>query len=442
MTGKRVAIVTLGCKVNQYESAVFSGAFLDKGYLQVEFNDKADVYVINTCSVTHLSDRKSRQLIRRAIKTNPAAVVAVTGCYAQGSPDEVLEIPGVDLVIGTKERGRLVEMVEGVKKNSQPVNAVVSLADKYPFEEDVAAPIQERARAFLKIQDGCDNYCTYCVVPYVRGPLRSLPPERVLAQARDLAAAGYSEIVLTGIHTGAYGRDMSNGLTLASLLQRLADIPNIPRIRLGSVDPNDITLELVEVLSGSPVFCRHLHVPLQSGDDGILRKMGRNYTAWEFQNLVNVLKENIPGLGLTTDVIVGFPGETGECFEHTYSLIRKCFFSKLHVFKYSPRAGTPAAGFSGQISAEVKEKRSRKLIDLGNEMAVKFASSLEGQVLEVLVEGQVQEEGGMYEGLTDNYLRTFFPAGDLVTGSVLPIKIEGTHSQGLIGRVCLFDIDN
>lgn len=444
-----MAIVTLGCKVNQYDSAALAGAFLDKGYCRVEFNDTADVYVINTCSVTHLSDRKSRQLIRRAVKANPAAVIAVTGCYAQGSPEEVLEIPGVDLVIGTRDRGRLVELIDMMEsdnptqpkaKNTNLSNSVIGWTGDYSFEEDAAPPVQERSRAFLKIQDGCDNYCTYCIVPYVRGGLRSLPPERVEAQARELAAAGYREIVLTGIHTGSYGRDLSKGaVSLAGLLRKLAKIPGLPRIRLGSVDPNDVTLELVEALMASPIFCRHLHVPLQSGDDGILEKMGRRYTAWEYTSMVNVLKENIPGLGLTTDVIVGFPGETGACFDRTYNLLRKCSFSRLHVFKYSPRVGTPAASFDGQVAAAVKEERSRKLIDLGNEMSAAFAASLEGQVLDVLVERQALGEGGMFEGLTDNYLRAFFPARDLDPGSILPIKIESTKNQGLFGRIWAMD---
>ncbi|MCG9967043.1 tRNA (N(6)-L-threonylcarbamoyladenosine(37)-C(2))-methylthiotransferase MtaB [Pelotomaculum terephthalicicum JT] len=435
MKGERVAITTLGCKVNQYESAVLAGTFRDRGYRLVEFEEEADIYIINTCTVTHLGDRKSRQLIRRAARTNPGALIAVTGCYAQVSPEEVLAIPGVDLVVGTKDRTKLVELVETAEKGLMPVNAVSSLENDGEFEEIPALPLQERTRAYLKIQDGCNNFCTYCIVPYARGSLRSRRPERILEMARELTAAGYKEIVLTGIHTGSYGEDLADGVTLAGLLNRLVLIPGLSRVRLSSLEPNDITPELVEILAGSPVFCRHLHIPLQSGDDQVLRRMGRRYTAGEYTRLVNVLRENIPGLGLTTDVMAGFPGETDECYNNTYRLLKKSSFSKLHVFKYSPRPGTPAAGFTGQIEPAVKEARSRKLIGLGGQMAAGFAASLLGQVLEVLVERQYQEEAGLYEGLTDNYVRALFPGSRELIGSIVKVKAEEVRGAAIKGRI-------
>ena len=435
MSDKRVAIATLGCKVNQYDSAVLAGIFQKKGYRLVKFTEAADVYVVNTCSVTHLGERKSRQMIRRAVKANPTAIIAVTGCYAQISPEEVQEMPGVDLLVGTGDRYKIAEMVEKLDKTGVTVNAVNSANDSNEFKVNAAAPYTERARAFLKIQDGCNNFCTYCIVPYARGRVRSLPQPLALSRAAELAAAGFKEIVLTGIHTGSYGQDLPDKPTLAGLLQSLAEIPGIPRIRLGSIEPNDITLELIEVLSRSEVFCKHLHIPLQSGDDRVLAKMGRKYTAYEYSALIGVLKENIPDLGLTTDVIVGFPGETEDSFAYTLNMLRKCSFSKLHVFKYSPRAGTPAAAFPGQVPARVKEERSRALIDLSDAMAAEFAASFMGRMLEVLVESRCKTNKGLFEGHAGNYQRVSFPADEAEIGAIMPVRIEGWDSQGLTGRL-------
>lgn len=432
---KRVAISTLGCKVNQYESAVLAGAFHQRGYRVVEFATAADVYIINTCTVTRLGDRKSRQLIRRATRTNPNALIVVTGCYAQVAPAEIMAIPGVDLVVGTQDRTKLVDLVETAEKGREPVNLVTDLAGRDLFEEDEALPWQERTRAFLKIQDGCNNYCTYCIVPYARGKLRSRKPEEVVRLAGKLAAAGYKEVVLTGIHTGSYGQDLPYDITLAGLLRRLEQVDGLARIRLSSIEPHDITLELVEVLAASPLFCRHLHVPLQSGDEFVLQKMGRRYTAWEFARLAEVLQENIAGLGLTTDVIVGFPGESEEAFDNTYGLVKKCRFSKLHVFKYSPRPGTPAAAFNEQVEAGLKEKRSRDLITLGRELEHNFAASLSGQVLSVLVERQCPKDVDFYEGLADNYVRVLFPGQERLVGSIVQVLVESIDGTTIKGRI-------
>ncbi|OPY56388.1 MAG: Threonylcarbamoyladenosine tRNA methylthiotransferase MtaB [Pelotomaculum sp. PtaU1.Bin035] len=435
MANRRVAVSTLGCKVNQYESASLAGLFRERGYRIVEFEDKADVYIINTCTVTHLGDRKSRQLIRRAARANPEALIAVTGCYAQTSPGKVLEIPGVDLVVGTRDRVKLVDLVETAFKGKGQVNAVRSYEDNDEFEEISSLPVQGRARAFLKIQDGCDNICAYCIVPRARGPSRSRKPEKVLEMANELVAAGYKEIVLTGIHTGAYGRDLDGDITLAGLLNRLAEIPGLSRMRLSSIEPNDITLELVETLSGCPAFCRHLHVPLQSGDDHVLKRMVRRYTAWEYTRLVDVLRENIAGLGLTTDVMVGFPGETSEHFENTYQFIKKTSFSGLHVFKFSPRQGTPAAGFPDQVEPQAKEERSRILIGLGKKLSAGFANSMLHKDLEVLVEQRFQEEEGFYEGLTRNYVRVVFPGHEGLCGEIVTVRADKARGAILEGIV-------
>jgi len=435
MDEKRVGIVTLGCKVNQYESASLAGLFQEQGYRVVDFEDTADLYIINTCTVTHLSDRKSRQLIRRATRKNPEALIVVTGCYAQTSTSEIMKIPGVDLVVGTRDRARIAELVKTAVKGEKPLAAVSAYDTGDQFEELSSMPLSGRSRAYLKIQEGCNNCCTYCIVPVARGPLRSRKPENVLKTARQLVEAGFKEIVLTGIHTGAYGRDLGGDLTLSALIRSLNDIPGLLRLRVSSIEPNDITPELVEVLAGSEKFCRHLHVPLQSGDDQILERMGRRYNTWEYMRLVEVLRENIPNLGLTTDVIVGFPGEREVDFMNTYRFIEKVSYSRLHVFKFSPRQGTPAANYPDQVDPPTSDQRSHKLIKLGEKMAERFATSLVGMELAVLVERSLPADGGSYEGLTDNYVRTVFPGDEDLTGQVVRVKLEGIKEHHLTGKI-------
>ena len=435
MPKKRVALYTLGCKVNQYESSSLAWLFSERGYQVVDFEGEADVYIINTCTVTHLADSKSRQLIRRAVKANPLAIIAATGCYAQVSPDEVQKIDGVDLLVGTRDRARLVDLVEQAAKGRGAVNAVSQYTAFDEFEEMSVQSIQGRARAFLKIQEGCSNYCTYCIVPYARGPLRSRQPDRVIAAARELVSSGYGEIVLTGIHTGAYGHDLDIDINLAGLLLRLFKIPGLRRLRLSSIEPHDITLELVEVMSGCKIFCLHLHVPLQSGEDEILQRMGRKYTAWEFFRLTEVLRENIPGLSLTTDVMVGFPGETADHFLSTYSLVKNIAFSGRHVFKYSPRRGTPAAGYGQQVEPGLKDERSRKLIALGKKMSADFASSHLGRDLSVLVEQRVHDDADLFEGHTDNYLKVVFPGHEGLLGKIIPVRAETLKGSVIEGKI-------
>lgn len=437
MDKKRVAICTLGCKVNQYESAALAGLFQQRGYQVVDSESEADIYIINTCTVTHLGDRKSRQLIRRMSRINPDALIAVTGCYAQVSPEEVLEIPGVDLVVGTKDRGNLVDLIERTVKGQGQVKSVSDYTAGDLFEEFPSLPLHGRVRAFLKIQEGCSNFCTYCIVPYARGPLRSRQPDKIIEEARKIIKEGFKEIVLTGIHTGAYGWDLNSGPTLAGLLQSLSEIPGLLRLRLSSVEPNDITPELVETLSGLKVFCRHLHVPLQSGDDEILQRMGRRYNTWEYARLASILRENLPDLGLTTDVMVGFPGETEENFNNSLKFIEKISFSRLHVFKYSPRRGTPAASFGGQVEPGVKEDRSRKLIETGKNLLANFAKAYVGHKLDVLVEQPFQEGGGLYEGLTGNYIKVVFPGNEDLRGEIVKVKAEKFERDVIRGKIII-----
>lgn len=412
------AFYTLGCKVNQQETAALQELFRQHGYEIVGFQNHADVYIINTCTVTHLADRKSRQMIRRAVGRNPRAVVAVMGCYTQINPEEVLAIPGVDIVVGTQDRLRLVQLVEeaarrkaeGVSAEDVPkINAVRSLPEKPVFEELPLPDNRSRTRAFLKIQDGCDQYCAYCIIPYTRGPLRSLPPEMVQERVERLIALGYREIVLTGIHTSAYGRDLSGDVTLAGLLHTLVELPGEFRLRLSSVEPADVSDELLDVMASSKKICRHLHIPLQSGDDGVLRRMGRPYTTAEYRSLFETARRKMPGLAVTTDVMVGFPGETGEEFENSYRFIASLPFRDLHVFKYSPRPGTVAASLPDQVPPDIKDRRSSRLIGLAEQLSRSFAGGFTGCVLTVLVERRAAGKQ-RWEGLTDNYLRVIFPA--------------------------------
>ncbi|MGB9803362.1 tRNA (N(6)-L-threonylcarbamoyladenosine(37)-C(2))-methylthiotransferase MtaB [Desulfofundulus sp.] len=433
---RTVALATLGCKVNQYESAALATLFRERGYKVVDFSEPADIYVINTCTVTHLGDRKSRQLIRRATRSNPHARVVVTGCYAQISPEEVLSIPGVDLVVGTRDKSRIVDLVEELESRTEgPVAVVRDVFADRDYEELPVPALPSRIRAFLKIQEGCNNYCAYCIIPYARGPLRSRDPENVLTEAGRLVASGFKELVLTGIHIGAYGQDRPGGLDLAGLVERLTEIPGLVRLRLSSVEPVDITDELVDIMAERTNVCRHLHIPLQSGDDTVLARMRRHYTTGWFRGLVRRLRERIPGIAITTDIIVGFPGETDDQFESTFNFVREMAFARLHVFKYSPRQGTAAASFPDQISAPVKEARSRRLIALGDELARSFAAGHIGRQVQVLVEEGLQEKDGYFAGLTDNYLRVIFPARNNPVGELVTVRVggmEGTDLKGMI----------
>ncbi|MCL5935024.1 MAG: tRNA (N(6)-L-threonylcarbamoyladenosine(37)-C(2))-methylthiotransferase MtaB, partial [Firmicutes bacterium] len=321
---KTAAIYTLGCKVNQYESSAIGDMFRQAGYQVVDFEQPADVYVINTCTVTHLGDRKSRQIIRRAAKQNPAAVIAVTGCYAQTSPGEVLEIPGVDLVVGTKDKSRIVKLVEAYSGEKGPLNVVADVMASDCFEELPVPSEQGKTRAFLKIQEGCNSFCAYCIIPYARGPVRSRLPENVLNSAAELVQQGFKEIVLTGIHIGAYGQDFSDRhIDLGRLVERLAKVPGLVRLRLGSVEPHDINDALIQAVARNKNICRHLHIPLQSGDDEILAGMKRRYDTRRFEELIKGIYSTIEGIAITSDVIAGFPGETERHFQNTLNTVAR-----------------------------------------------------------------------------------------------------------------------
>lgn len=432
-----VAVYTLGCKVNQNESEAIVSLFKQSGYREVPFEETADVYIINTCTVTHMADRKSRQMVRRAVKNNPNAVVVVTGCYAQTAPGEVSGIPGVNIVIGTKDRFRLVELVEEVRGGKGMINAVTDISQTSRFEEIAGEDLEpHRVRAYLKVQEGCRQYCSYCIIPYARGPLRSRPLKSVLQAAQRLVDRGFKEIVLTGIHTGAYGAETGGQVNLALLVEKMVEIPGLARLRISSIDPHEVNDGLLDLMARSRVLCRHLHIPLQSGDDFVLRRMNRVYDTAQYAQLVKRIRERIPGIAVTTDVMVGFPGETDRCFQNTLGFVKKINFSALHVFKYSPRRGTPAADFPDQVPWELKEARSKELISLGRRLSERFAENYIGQVVEVLAEQQCAVNGKLFwEGHTDNYLNVaFFSNGDW-KGRLIGVRLEKVRQGIVFGKL-------
>lgn len=430
---KTIAVCTLGCKVNQYDTDAVLAQFKDAGYEVVDFDQVADVYLINTCTVTNTGDRKSRQMIRRAHRSNPKARVVVMGCLAQASPDEVVEIEGVSLVVGTHQRQDLLRLVESLPDEShQPVSAVVDdIFAVDDFEELPVSTFEGRTRAALKIQDGCDQFCAYCRVPYARGKPRSRKLSAVVEQAEEIVQKGYQEIVLTGVHLGAYGQDLRPQLHLADAIAALLPIKGLERIRISSIDPHEITPALLDLVAHEHKVCPHLHIPLQSGSDAVLKRMRRRYTTSEYRRVVEQAYAMVPDLAVTTDVIVGFPGETDAEFEETLQFVESTGFSRLHVFRYSRRSGTPAARFPNQIPSSVKEERSRALISLGERLAARFHSRFVGRALSVLVE---EVGAGRAEGLTGNYVRVEFPAeSDALVGKIVQVSAKTADEKGISG---------
>ncbi|MGD6804132.1 tRNA (N(6)-L-threonylcarbamoyladenosine(37)-C(2))-methylthiotransferase MtaB [Rossellomorea vietnamensis] len=435
-----VAFHTLGCKVNHYETEAIWQLFKEQGYERLEYENTSDVYVINTCTVTNTGDKKSRQVIRRAIRKNPDAVICVTGCYAQTSPAEIMAIPGVDIVVGTQDRRKMLEYIEQFKDERQPINGVGNIMKNRVYEELQVPAFTDRTRASLKIQEGCNNFCTFCIIPWARGLMRSRDPEEVIRQAQQLVDAGYKEIVLTGIHTGGYGEDMKD-YNLAMLLRDLEEkVAGLKRIRISSIEASQLTDEVIEVIDNSNMVVRHLHIPLQSGSNTVLKRMRRKYTMEFFAERIGKLKKALPGLAVTSDVIVGFPGETEEEFMETYNFIKEHKFSELHVFPYSKRTGTPAARMTDQIDEDIKNERVHRLIQLSNQLAKEYASRFEEEVLEVIPEEVYKEDpaGGLYVGYTDNYLKVVFPASEEMVGKLVKVKITKAgypYNEGQFVRV-------
>ena len=440
-----VSFHTLGCKVNHYETEAIWQLFKEQGYERVEFETTSDVYIINTCTVTNTGDKKSRQIIRRAVRQNPDAVICVTGCYAQTSPAEILAIPGVDVVVGTQDRAKMLDFIEQYKRERQPINGVRNIMKSRVYEELDVPAFTDRTRASLKIQEGCNNFCTFCIIPWARGLMRSRDPKEVVRQAQQLVDAGYKEIVLTGIHTGGYGEDMKE-YNLAMLLEDLEkEVKGLKRLRISSIEASQITDEVIKAIKNSNIIVRHLHIPLQSGSNTVLKRMRRKYTMEFFGERLNRLKEVLPGLAITSDVIVGFPGETEDEFMETYNFIQDHQFSELHVFPYSKRTGTPAARMEDQVDDEVKNDRVHRLISLSDQLAKEYASQFEGEILEVIPEEKHHEndESPLYAGYTDNYLKVVFAGTEAMIGKIVKVKITNAgypHNEGQFIRVMNDDL--
>lgn len=425
----KVAIHTLGCKVNTYESQAMLRLFEHNGYEEVPFKDIADVYVINTCTVTNTGDSKSRQMIRKAIRKNPEAVICVVGCYSQVAPEEIEAIDGVSIILGTQFRSEIVDLVEQFRLNHERIVKVKDVMKLRTFE-DLNIDHFSNTRAFLKIQDGCNNFCSYCIIPYARGRVRSRKPESVLTQARELVEQGYYEIVLTGIHTAGYGEDLDH-YSFYDLLVDLTKIEGLKRLRISSIETSQIPEEMVDLIASSQVIVDHLHVPLQSGCDATLKRMNRKYNCEEYYHKLMTIKEKIPDMVFTTDVIVGFPGESEEEFQQTYQFIKKVGFTQLHVFPYSQRKGTPAAKMENQVDEKIKHERVNRLIGLSHELHDTYAKSQIGKTLRVLFE---KNEDGYYVGHGDNYLLVRVASDVNLIGQIKNVIID-SYDEILTGRV-------
>lgn len=401
---KKVYFRTLGCKVNQYETEAMEELFVKRGYQIAEDIDSCDVYVVNTCTVTHVSDAKSRQQLNRVKKRNPKAVVAVVGCYAQVASDEMKALDHVDVILGTKARSKLVDFVEEVMRTGKRQIHVTDLDLDRDYDSLSIQSEFNNTRAYVKIQEGCDMYCSYCIIPYARGHIASRPLSSILDEVAKLAKRAFQEIVLTGIHVASYGRDLHEDIDLVDVCEQVSAIEGVKRIRLSSMEPRFIRKDRLERLSKLKTFCDHFHLSLQSGSDKILKKMNRKYDKELFQEKVNLIRSYFPDCAITTDVIVGFPGETEEDFLETMDFCKQIAFSRIHVFPFSPREGTPAYDFLDQVDAKIKKDRSNRLIALAEVLQKDFLQSQLGKTKEVLFEEYSKDSQYLY-GYTTNYIR-------------------------------------
>lgn len=429
----RVAFYTLGCKVNQQETDSMRTLFERAGYEAVPFEDIADVYVINTCTVTQVSDKKSRQMISRAHALNPDGLIAVVGCYAQRAPSEVQRLPGVRLIVGTQHRNQLVDLVEAAREQDcGQFSAVEDIRTARAFEELPPAAQGIRTRAQLKIQDGCDRYCSYCIIPYARGPVRSRSVEEIEAELKRLGKAMTPEVVLTGIHLMSYGKDLTNSLGLAHIAGLAAHTSGIGRVRLGSLEPALLDDAFVEALADIPAekLCRQFHLSLQSGSNTVLSRMRRRYTSEEYAEAARRLRRTFPGCAITTDVIAGFPGETEQEHRETFAFAERVAFARIHVFPYSRRSGTVAADMPEQLPREQKERRAHELIALGEQLERTYVFEQIGSVVQVLPE---EAHDGIAEGYAGNYIRVRFAGG--TAEGLVPVRITGADGAIALGEL-------
>ncbi len=427
----KVAFYALGCKVNQYEIDCYAKKFSEIGWEIGSFNEKCDAYVINTCAVTNIGERKSRQIIRRAKKQNPDAIVAVTGCYAQTKAEEVKRMSEADVVLGTASRGRIAEIVTA-KLRGEDIDLLTDIMKERMYEELECEGKLERTRAYIKIQDGCNNFCSYCIIPYARGPVRSRKVENVVNEAKRLVSMGFSEVVLTGIAVASYGKDFKDTTTLKTVIEEVCRVDGIERVRLSSISPTLFDDDFISFVAGERKMCRHFHISLQSGSTTVLKRMNRKYTADEYLDTLQRIREKMPDSGITTDIICGFPEETEEEFFETMEFVKKARFLKVHVFPYSERSGTVAAEMP-QVPHKVREERASRLINLTEKIAEEVENSFIGTEAEVLFE---QTDGEYAEGLSGNYLRIYVKGGENLIGKIQKVKTHTRHNGFLFGEVC------
>ena len=415
---KKVAFVTLGCKVNQYESNAMAQKFIDNNYKICDIEDTPDIIIVNTCTVTNIADRKSRQLLRKAKDENPNAVVVACGCYVQVAKDKVDSIEEIDISIGNSEKKDIVQIVENYINQNEMINEIIDVNKEKDFSEMGLVTFTEKTRATIKIQDGCNNFCTYCLIPYARGRVRSRNKENIIKEVEEIAKKGIQEIVITGIHIASYGLDFNEDYKMIDLLEDLNKIEGIKRIRLGSLEPSLITEEFTKRLSKLDKICNHFHLSLQSGCDETLKRMNRKYTTSEFRQVVDRLRKAFKDVNLTTDIIVGFPGETEEEFEKTYNFLKEIKFYKMHIFKYSPREGTPASKMPNQIDGNIKEERSQKLMELSDKNQDEYNKIYFSKPQEVLFE---EQKDGIWTGYTRNYVKVTYQSNENLENKILKI---------------------
>ena len=435
---RKIAFYTLGCKVNQADTASMEGIFRASGYEVVPFGEPADVYLVNTCVVTNTGQRKSRQIINRAVRHNPLSLVVVTGCYPQTAPEEVRAIEGVDVIIGNQERGRIVELVEEAleHKRTEILDNVQQMTVDTKFEELGVGTETDKTRAFLKIQEGCNQYCTYCIIPFARGPLRSRSLDSIREEVGKLVAAGYKEVVLIGIHLGCYGKELAKEgkhVTLYDAVKAALSVEGVQRVRLGSLESVEVEPRMLQLMAEEPRLQRHLHLPLQSGCDKILRAMHRPYDTKRFTELVNEIRAQVPDVAITTDVIVGFPGETEEDFQTTLQFAEKCGFAKMHIFPYSKRKGTPAEKMPNQVDEAVKSERAARLAAVDEKLHHAMLESMVGKVEEVLFEQPV--DAAHMEGLCGPYLRVVVPGTSELSNTIAKVRLTGIVEDWLTGEI-------
>ena len=425
-------IITLGCKVNQYESEAVEEIFKARGFERKENN--ADVYVINTCTVTNMSDRKSRQMISRARKDNPDAIIAVMGCYSQVKPEDVAKIEGVDIILGSRNKEEVVDLCEDMLQNKEAIDQVISVSEEKTFEDLEISNQTEMTRAYMKIQDGCNMYCSYCLIPYARGNVVSRPMDSIVKEAERLAENGFKEIVLTGIHVASFGKDFKDGTSLIDVIENVAKVSGIERIRLSSMEPRHITRDFLERMKATKKACDHFHLSLQSGSDDVLKAMNRKYDTKVFKEKTDLIREVFPNAGLTTDIIVGFPGESEENHKETMDFVKKIKFAKTHLFKYSKRDGTKAASMKGQVNGNIKKERLKDLEAIEKTNREEFLQKQVGKTLSVLFEEKSDLEG-FKSGYSTNYLRVNVENPSLPTNEIYDVKITGIINDELIGEI-------